>query len=203
VNQSFVTQYMAACPVEISDEDVLAAMKKIPGFIDITTGDFKKIYTLAFDFAMTRLSTLVKAMDVMTREVVFVSYQTPLKEAADKMTQHRISGVPVLDDHGRVVGMISEKDFLAQMGSEDRQSFMGVVAQCLKSKGCVALSLRGQKAKDIMTSPVITVQESTPMVEIATIFHQKNINRVPVVDANNHLLGIVSRGDLVRSTCTL
>jgi CBS domain-containing membrane protein len=203
VKQSLVTQYMAACPVEISDEDVLAAMKKIPGYIDITTGDFKKIYTLAFDFAMNRLSQLVKAMDIMTRKVVFVNPKTPLKEAADKMTQHRISGVPVLDDDDKVVGMISEKDFLAQMGSEDRRSFMGVVAQCLQSKGCVALSLRGQKAKDIMTSPAITVQKGTPMVEIAMIFHEKNVNRVPVVDSNKRLLGIVSRGDLVRSTCTL
>ena len=63
--------------------------------------------------------------------------------------------------------------------------------------------MRKQKAGDIMTSPAITVGENTSISEIATIFSEKNINRAPVTDPNNRLLGIVTRTDIVRSSCSL
>ncbi|MBW2367298.1 MAG: CBS domain-containing protein [Deltaproteobacteria bacterium] len=192
---------MAACPLSISDEDVLKAMKKIPGYIDITPGDFKEIYMLAYDLATMRLASAMTASDVMTRQVVFVKCDTPLTETADAMADHGISGVPVVDVHEKVVGMISEKDFLAQMGNSDSRSFMWVVAQCLKNKGCVALSLKGQRAEDIMATPAITIQANTTVAEIGTIFSENNINRVPVVNPDTKLVGIVSREDIVRSTC--
>ena len=63
--------------------------------------------------------------------------------------------------------------------------------------------MRKQKAEDIMTSPAITVSENTPIFEIANTFTEKNINRTPVVDQNNKLAGIVTRTDIVRSSCAI
>ena len=77
------------------------------------------------------------------------------------------------------------------------------IAQCLSSKGWVAVSMRTGFAKDIMTSPALTVFEDTPVFEIASIFAEKNINRVPVVDKNAHLVGIVARADIFQTTCVL
>ncbi|MBI4619676.1 MAG: CBS domain-containing protein [Desulfobacterales bacterium] len=185
--------------LDISDEDILEAMKDVHGYLDITPGDVKELYRLAYTHAVERLTHFVKARDVMTKTVVFVKRETPLREVAELMTIHFISGVPVVENGGKIAGIISEKDFLRRMDGEDTISFMSVVALCLK-KGCVALSMREQKAEDIMTSPVITVGENTPISEIADIFTKQNINRVPVTDQKDNLIGIVSRADIIRSS---
>jgi len=187
--------------MDISDDDILKAMKNISGYLDITPGDFKEIYLLAYRQAVERLRHSVRAKDVMTKDVVFVRKDTSLEEVADLLNRHFISGVPVIDDDNKVVGVISEKDFLFQMGAQETKTFMGVVAHCLKSKGCVAITMRKQKAEDIMTSPAITVSENTPIYEIANTFTENNINRTPVVDRNNSIAGIVTRTDIVRSSC--
>jgi CBS-domain-containing membrane protein len=184
-------------PVDISDDDVYDAMKEIPGYLDITPGDFKEVYRFAYQHAVERLSS-VKAGDAMVREVVTVTRKTPLVQVAEVMAGHGISGVPVVEEGERVVGVISEKDFLARMGEQDAKTFMGVVAECLKGKGCVAVPIKGQNAEDIMTSPAVTVNEETSIMEIASILTGQNINRVPVIDRKGHLVGIISRADIVR-----
>ncbi len=194
-------QHIDSCPMDISDDDILKAMKDISGYLDFTPGDFKEIYRFAYRHSVERLRHSVKAKDVMTRNVVFVKKDTSLENVADILNRHLISGVPVIDDHRRVVGVISEKDFLFHMGAQDKRTFMGVVAHCLKSKGCVAISMRKQNAEDIMTSLVITVGENTPISIIANTFTDKNINRVPITGENNKLVGIVTRTDIVKASC--
>ena len=185
---------------DISDEDILKAMKDIPGYLDITPGDFKDLYQFAHNRAIERLTRLVKARDVMNQKVISVQGDTPSGEVALLMAEHGIAGVPVLDDNQKVVGVISEKDFLFHMGGENSRSFMDVVAQCLQNKGCVAITMRQQKAEDIMTSPPITVDESTPVSKIAALFNDKGINRVPVIDETGTLIGIVARADILQVT---
>ena len=82
-------------PSDISDEDILKAMKEIEGYLDITPGDAKDIYRLAYRHAIERLTHLVKAGSVMTKAVVSVKRDTPLEEVAELMAGHGISGVPV------------------------------------------------------------------------------------------------------------
>ncbi len=185
--------------VDISDDDIYAAMKDIPGYLDITTGDFKDIYRLAFRHALDRITHAFKAKDIMTKKVSSVRKETPLKEVAELMALKGIAGVPVLDADGRVSGVISEKDFLFHMGGKKTRSFMGMITECLRGKGCVAVSVRAQRAEDIMSSPAVVVNEETTAMQIADIFAEKNINRVPVVDEKGTLLGIVSRADIVRA----
>jgi CBS-domain-containing membrane protein len=187
--------------MDISDDDILKAMRNISGYLDITPGDFKEIYRFAYKHAIDRLRHSVKAKDVMTRNVISVEENTSLEEVAKILNRYVISGVPVIDDDKSVVGVISEKDFLFHMGAKEKRTFMGVVAHCLKSKGCVAISMRKQNAKDIMTSPAVTVDEKTPVSEIANIFIEENINRTPVVGPGQKLVGIVTRTDIVRSSC--
>ena len=196
-------RYLDSCPMDISDDDILKAMKDISGYLDITPGDFKEIYRIAYKHAVERFTYSITAEDIMTREVVFVKKDTSLEKVAEIMDRHEISGVPVVGDDQSVVGVISEKDFLFHMGAKNEKSFMGVVLHCLKENGCIAISMRKQKAADIMTSPAVTVSEHTPVAEIANIFTEKNINRTPVADRNNKLLGIVTRADIVRSSCAI
>ena len=73
---------------------------------------------------------------------------------------------------------------------------MTLVATCLTAKGCVALPIKKQMAKDLMTSPAITVQESATLKEIAALLTARKVNRVPVVDAAGKLIGIVSQAEI-------
>jgi CBS domain-containing membrane protein len=195
---------MDACnPFDISDDDVLKAMKDINGYLDITPGDFKELYRLAFTRAVERLTHLFKARDVMTEKVHFVKKDTLSEEIAGMMAKEGVSGVPVVDSEEKVIGVISEKDFLFHLGTKDSRSFMDVVEHCLKNKGCLALSMRKQTAEDIMTSPAITVSDETPVFQIAGLLTEKKISRVPVTDLKNKLIGIVSRADIVQASCAL
>jgi CBS domain-containing protein len=188
-------------PVELSDEDVYDAMKQISGYLDITPGDFKEIYGLAFQHATSRLTRAVKAKDIMNQDVVYVTPVTPLKEVAEIMGRRGISGVPVVAEGRKVVGIISEKDFLSHMGMQKNITFMSVVAECLIGNGCMAVDIRGKSAGDIMTTPAISVYEDTSIMEIDNLMRKHRINRVPVLNKNDKLIGIVTRTDLLPSSC--
>lgn len=186
--------------IEISDNDIYEAMKDIPGYLDITPADLKDVYKFAYRHALQRVTEAVRAHDIMTTQVFSVNRTTPVMEVAELMAEKTVSGIPVLEEDGKVAGIISEKDFLSHMGSRDKTHFMAVVAECLKGKGCVAMPIRSQKAEDIMTSPAVTVKEDTSVIEIANLFTEKNINRVPVINEEGRLKGIVSRADIVRAS---
>ena len=185
--------------MELTETDVLEAMKEIPGYLDITPRDFKEIYLLAYRRALSRLFRETTAAAIMTGDVVVVSEETPLAEVAAVMGERKISGVPVVDKTGRVTGIISEKDFLMHMGAPGPKNFMTVVASCLSSKGCVALPIKKHLAKDIMTAPPITLTGAATIDEIAALFNARNINRAPVVNPDGTVIGIVTRGNLLQA----
>ncbi len=190
-------------PVDISDQDVLTAMKKMRGYIDITPGDFREVYRVAYALAKERMMNALKAGDIMTRQVFTIATDDDLIAAATLLAEKSISGAPVTDPRGRVVGVISEKDFLRKMGAAQSGSFMQVVALCLKNKGCVATAMINRKAADIMSAPAVTAGPDIAVGAIATLFGEKEINRLPIVDARGKAIGIVTRSDLVSSLCML
>ena len=185
--------------LEISDEDVREAMQEIPGYLDITPGDFVELYRVALRHAWRRLRGLLRAKDVMTPRIVTVLPDTPLNEVASRMAHEGVGGVPVVDATGRPVGMISEADFLSRMASDAETGFMGVIAQCLTGKRCLAVPVRGRTAADIMSAPPITVREEATVADVAELMTGSGFNRVPVVSAEGEIVGIVSRADLVRA----
>lgn len=187
-------------PADISEADIYEAMKEIPGYLDITPADFKEVYLKAYRHVIFRLTHAVKVRDIMIRDVAAVSPDMQLKEVAQIMSARHISGVPVVDGEGKPVGVISEKDFLSTMGGADVRTLMEVIAQCLRGRSCLAVPIHVRIATDIMSTPVITVNEETPMMEAADIMTKRRINRVPVVDRNGRLVGIISRADIVRSS---
>jgi len=191
----------ACVAVDISDDDIYEAMKDISGYLDITPGDFKEVYLKAYRHAVLRLTRSVKVSEVMTKDVAAVSGDTPLEDVAAIMAARKVSGVPVIDGDGKVIGVVSEKDLLSVMGGGAAATIMEVIAQCLKGRSCLAVPVREKVATDIMSSPAVTVKEETPVMEVAGLFTQRGVNRVPVVDANGRMVGIVSRGDVVRSSC--
>ena len=88
--------------IDISDEDVYDAMKEIPGYLDITPGDFKEVYRRAYAHAVERLTRRALARDVMTIKVISVRKDTPLLEVARILGARGVAGVPVIDELGAV-----------------------------------------------------------------------------------------------------
>lgn len=190
-------------PVDLSDEDVMAAMKAMMGYIDITPGDFREVYQVAYALAQERMMTALKAADVMTTPVYAINADTDLTAAAELLAEHGISGAPVTDGGGRIIGVVSEKDFLRGMGADRSGSFMQVVAHCLKNKGCMAAPMVGLTAGDIMTAPAITAPSDISIADVSALLMENTINRLPIADAEGRPAGIVTRSDLVNAFCML
>ena len=108
--------------LNISNEDVFEAMKKIPGYLDITPKDFLELYHEAYQHALGRLKSAIKAEHIMTASVVTIDENKPLADAAQLMANFNISGLPVIDSQGQVSGVISDKDFLKHMNITEKTS---------------------------------------------------------------------------------
>lgn len=189
--------------IEISEPDIFEAMKDIQGYIDISPGDFKEIFQLAHNHAIHRIQSSLKASDIMTSSVHSIELSMDLIQTAAFLADKQISGAPVVDPEGRIVGIVSERDFLAKMGLGKSVSFMQIIAHCLNNKGCMATALQNHSIRDIMTTPAMTAGPETTIGAISTLFIDRQINRLPIVDSEEKLVGIVTRTDLVQSYCKI
>jgi len=140
----------------------------------------------------------MKIEDLMTREVVTVSPDTTLKDVAAKLVQYRISGLPVCDDEGTVLGIVSEADILyRERGRSERE---GLLAR-LFEEGLATETRKAaaRTAAEAMSSPPLTIQAYRPVSTAARAMLEQRVKRLPVVDIHGRLLGIVTRADLVRA----
>lgn len=141
----------------------------------------------------------MQARDVMITDVVTVTPQTPVPDIARRLLERRISGAPVVDSAGRLVGMVSEGDLMRQTeGAGGQRSWW---LQLLSGNAGVAKDYtkdHGRRAEHVMSSDLITVGEDTPIGEIARTLEKHRIKRVPVV-RDDRLVGIVSRADLLQA----
>ncbi len=135
--------------------------------------------------------------DVMSAPVVSVSTTTPYREIVDLLAEHGVSAVPVLDPGGTVVGIVSEADLLHKLalGGEEPQRRLFERRQ----RAVRRAKAEGDTAGDLMTSPVVTVTPGAGVVQAAKIMENEQHKRLPVVDADGNLVGIVSRRDLLRT----
>ncbi len=136
--------------------------------------------------------------DIMTTPVVTVRPETPLKEVARLLVERRISGVPVVDADGRVLGVVSEADFLVREAGEARSPRHLLWWFVAPRETVQSARLRSTTAGGAMTSPAITIGPDRPLSEAAALMARSKVNRLPVVEAGQ-LVGIVSRADIVRA----
>ena len=136
--------------------------------------------------------------EVMSSDVITVGPETTLKEVASTLAEHHISGVPVVDEQGTVVGVVSEADILVkEEGPEPRHE--GLLAWILGGGTADPDKLGARTAAEAMTAPAITIPVSGSVAEAARIMIHEGVKRLPVVDAHGTLHGIVTRSDLVRA----
>lgn len=138
--------------------------------------------------------------DVMTRPVRSVRPETPLKEVARLLVEHRISGLPVVDENDRVVGVVSEADLLVKEQGPDAvpHSILDRIFGEAEETRLLRMKAEARTAGDAMTTPAITIDASRTVHQAATVMIERRVNRLPVVE-DGQLVGIVTRADLVRS----
>jgi len=139
----------------------------------------------------------MRVQEVMSRDVVTVTPETPLKEVARKLIELRISGMPVVGPDGAVVGVISEADVLAKERIEYQDG--GAITRLIhRPDPAQKAKLAARVAGEAMTSPAITVEPYWTVPTVAQMMLEHGINRLPVV-RRGRLVGIVTRADLVRA----
>lgn len=138
--------------------------------------------------------------DVMTPTVVVVGEETPFKEVVKTMHEHRVSGVPVLDGDKKLVGIVTEADLLAveeeQAEPRGRRTFLEWLIHPARLAE-LERETQDLRAADVMTPSVVTTTPDTDVAIAAKTMLDAAVKRLPVVDAEGHVLGIVSRRDLL------
>ena len=146
----------------------------------------------------------MKARDVMVAPVITVKPTASVKEAAEMLVENRISGLPVVDDDGNLVGVVSEGDLLhrVEAGTDRRRSWWLQLITGDTRLASEYIGAHARKVADVMSRRVITALPDTPLSDIAIRMEKNAINRVPIVDSDGQLVGIVSRANLVQAIAT-
>ena len=139
----------------------------------------------------------MKVNEVMTREVTTVTPDVPLKDAAALLAAHKISGLPVVDASRRVVGVLSEEDILyKELGGPDEK---GWLERLIEFRVPEDDKVSATTVGEAMSAPPITILPRRPLSEAASTMIEQGVKRLPVVDVDGVLIGIVTRADLVRA----
>jgi CBS domain-containing protein len=146
----------------------------------------------------------MRAHQTMTRSVISVTPDTTIVEAANMMLQRHLSGLPVVDETGKLVGIVSEGDFIrrSEIGTQRKH---GRWLKFILGPGRSASDFvheHGRKVSEVMTTSPVTINEDTALAEIADMMEQNNIKRLPVVRGDK-VVGIVTRANLLQAVASL
>ncbi len=152
----------------------------------------------------------ILAKDIMTAPVISVNGETSLKEATEKLDENHFSGMPVVDDDHKLVGILSETDILrytqqiiGQPLRDPHRVFtrgQEVLHLDITHRGVEIIELIASTTVDkLMSADVLSVNENDPVYEIVALMEKHDINRIPVVNQEGKLSGIVTRADIVKA----
>ena len=140
----------------------------------------------------------MRARELMTTPVIAATPEMTVKEAADLMAQHRVSGVPVIDRNGHLVGVVSESDLLERMEPRDPAGgVLGLLDRLAHATGADRKFL-ARTVGELMTAAVRTAGPDATVRELTHLMNTYQINRIPIVESRR-LIGIVTRADVLRA----
>lgn len=141
--------------------------------------------------------------EIMTKNVITVKPDASIRELAELLLEHKISGVPVVDDAGKVCGIVSEGDLMRKEIAPQMPDELCILGAVIYYNGLQEYREAFRKfaamtAEQLMTEKVITIKGEEEVSKVGKIMLDKHIKRVPVLDDSGKLVGIVSRSDIVR-----
>jgi CBS domain-containing protein len=142
----------------------------------------------------------MKAADVMVRDVVTVHPETEVADAVKLLVERDISALPVVDQQGKLVGIISEADLIhrSEIGTEKQRSWLMESLTAATTLAADFAKSHGKKVGEIMTTHVVTAKEDDSLGDIAALFERHRIKRVPIV-RDGQVVGVVSRSNLIQA----
>jgi CBS domain-containing protein len=135
--------------------------------------------------------------DVMTTDVITIGKFEKVLVVADVLAARNISGLPVVDKQGKVIGIITQADILSVVGVRKGHTFKDLLKHMLGEP--FPERRMGDIVGDVMTSSVLTTSPQTNIAEVVRIMDEKKIRRLPVVDEQSKLIGIISRADILKA----
>lgn len=141
--------------------------------------------------------------DIMTPNPITVNPQTSLPEAIKILAEKKISGLPVVDEAGKIVGVISETDLMWQETGVDPPPYIMFLDSVIYLQNPARYEKEihkalGQTVAEVMSEKPIVIKSDRPVREAAHLMHEKKIRRLPVVDREGNLIGIITQGDIIR-----
>ena len=182
--------------MELTDGDILDAMQHIPGYLDISTEDFRTIYHLAHHHAVGRLFGNIRAGNLMHTDVLPLHPGMYLDEAAKALVQSGYKALPVVNADGTVIGILTENDFLRRL---QVNTFLELLLNMLDDSFEFQHRCHETPVHKAMTSPAITVRKDAGIGEIIRAFHRHEGRSLPVVDHDGKLLGLLLRKDFLKA----
>jgi len=182
--------------IDLSDEDVLDAMQHIPGYLDITTGDFREVYEFAHRHAADRLLGGLRADRLMRTGVEPLPPGMMLDEAARRIVESGYKSLPVVDEAGRVIGVLTETDFLCRLKAA---TFLELLLRMMDDTCEVSHRCHETPVREAMTAPAIAVRPQAGFRQIIAAFRQHAGRSMPVVDEGGRLVGMLLRKDFLEA----
>jgi CBS domain-containing protein len=145
--------------------------------------------------------------EIMSRDPIVVRPQTPLSEAIKLLAERRIGGLPVVNDAGKPIGIISETDLTWQETGVTPPAYIMLLDSIIYLENPARYERElhkalGQTVGEVMSEKPVTIEPEKTIPEAARLMNQRNINRLPVVDEDGQLIGVLTRGDIVRAMAT-
>jgi CBS domain-containing protein len=143
----------------------------------------------------------------MNRELLTVTPSTPISEAVKLLVDRHIGGLPVIDDAGKLVGVISESDLMWREQGVEQPPYMLFLGGIIYFQNPLTYDrdlhkALGQTVGEVMTPNAISITADTTLPEAARIMHDKKLHRLPVINEHQHPIGIITEGDIVRAIAT-
>ncbi len=186
----------AALEMELTDADILDAMQHIPGYLDISTEDFRTIYHLSHRHATERLFGNTRAENLMRTGITPLQPEMTLDAAAVALVAAGSRALPVVDAGGCVTGILTENDFLRQL---EVASLPALLLAMQENTSDLNPRLHAITVRQAMTVPVVTIGRQAGFMQIIGAFHQHAGRSLPVVDEGGRFLGMLLRKDFLHT----
>jgi CBS-domain-containing membrane protein len=184
-------------PIEITNEDLQAALRDMHTYVDVSIDDLKALCTMAAQHAEERTLQTIPVKDIMTTKVISIDPEAGIHDISKCLADNKISGLPVVDRECRLIGMVSEADILEMTGigrdHKIRDLIKHLMGEPFHPNRFDAI------VKDFMSTPAITIHPDADIRRAAKIMNERRVKRLPVIDNQGKLIGIISRGDIVRA----
>lgn len=180
----------------LDHDDLHRALQELDIYLDVSEDDLNRVYRMANTNAYRRKMGEITCADIMSRDLVTAEFGTELENAWAQLRYHKVKALPVIDPARRVIGMLSLVDFLSRADLKTYDGFEDKLLKFIRRTPGLS-SDKPEVAGQIMTTPVVTAEETMHIAELVPLLSNHNLHHIPIVNAERRLVGMVTQSDLI------